>query len=193
MGLRTEANVALPDVAFGTLSRSFHRHYLLIPRRECLGHPFPVTFDTFLARGQVKRSSTSLENAGARCAILNSMAVVADPKSVKVNLSTGTGLDIEWKDGHRSHYSFPFLRDACPCALCDEQRGKTHQQPGEPPKLAPGALPMFKPAVKAVSAEGVGKYAIKFHFNDDHELGIYSWQFLRDWCPCEECKAARAV
>jgi hypothetical protein len=60
------------------------------------------------------------------------MAAVADPKSVKVNLSTGTGLDIEWKDGHRSHYSFPFLRDACPCALCDEQRSKTHQQPGEP-------------------------------------------------------------
>jgi DUF971 family protein len=121
------------------------------------------------------------------------MAAVADPKSVKVNLSTGTGLDIEWKDGHQSHYSFPFLRDACPCALCDEQRSKTHQKPGEPPKLAPGALPMYKPAVKATSADGVGKYAIKFHFNDDHELGIYSWQFLRDWCPCEECKAARSA
>lgn len=119
------------------------------------------------------------------------MFPATDPKSVKVNLSTGTGLDIEWKDGHRSHYSFPFLRDACPCALCDEERGKTHRQPGEPPKLAPGTLPMFKPTVKATSAEGVGKYAIKFHFNDDHELGIYSWQFLRDWCPCEECKAAR--
>lgn len=119
------------------------------------------------------------------------MAAVADPKSVKVNLSTGTGLDIEWKDGHQSHYSFPFLRDACPCALCDEERSKAHQQPGEPPKTAPGTLPMFKPAVKATSADGVGKYAIKFHFNDGHELGIYSWQFLRDWCPCEECKAAR--
>jgi DUF971 family protein len=120
------------------------------------------------------------------------MAAVTDPKLVKVNLSTGTGLDIDWKDGHQSHYSFPFLRDACPCALCDEARGKTHQEPGEPAKPAPGSLPMFKPAVKATSAEGVGKYAIKFHFNDGHELGIYSWQFLRDWCPCEECKAARA-
>ena len=56
-----------------------------------------------------------------RCAILNSWQ---DPKSVKVNLSTGTGLDIEWKDGHQSHYSFPFLRDACPCALCDEERSQ---------------------------------------------------------------------
>jgi len=116
----------------------------------------------------------------------------ADPKSVKVNLTTGTGVDIAWKDGHRSHYSFVFLRDACPCALCDDERGKTGRQPGERPKPVLGALPMFKEAAKPTSADAVGKYAIKFHWNDGHELGIYSWQFLRDWCPCEECKAARA-
>ncbi len=52
---------------------------------------------------------------------------------------------------------------------------------------------MFKAAAKALSAEAVGKYAIKFNWNDGHELGIYSWQFLRDWCPCEACKAARTV
>jgi DUF971 family protein len=115
----------------------------------------------------------------------------ADPKSVKVNLTTGAGVDIEWKDGHQSHYAFPYLRDACPCALCDEERGKTGRKPGEPQKPAPGALPMFKPAARPTSAEPVGKYAIKFHWNDGHELGLYSWQFLRDWCPCEECKAAR--
>jgi DUF971 family protein len=112
----------------------------------------------------------------------------ADPKSVKVGLTTGSGVDIEWKDGHRSHYSFIFLRDACPCALCDDERARGGRKPGDPPKTAPGALPMFKPAIKATSAEGVGKYAIKFHFNDGHELGIYSWQFLRDVCPCDECK-----
>jgi len=27
-----------------------------------------------------------------------------------------------------------------------------------------------------LSAEGVGKYAIKFHWSDAHEMGIYSWQ-----------------
>jgi DUF971 family protein len=112
---------------------------------------------------------------------------------VKVHLTTGTGVDIEWKDGHRSHYAFPYLRDACPCALCDEERGKVGRQPGEPPKTAPGALPMFKAAARPESADAVGKYAIKFHWNDGHELGLYSWQFLRDWCPCEECKAARTT
>jgi DUF971 family protein len=123
---------------------------------------------------------------------LKAPSASTDPKSVKVNLTTGTGMEIEWRDGHRSSYSFPFLRDACPCALCEEERGKAGRAPGDPPKLAPGALPMFKAAAKALSAEGVGKYAIKFSWNDGHDLGIYSWAFLREVCPCAECKAERA-
>jgi DUF971 family protein len=119
------------------------------------------------------------------------MAVAADPKTVKVNLSTGTGVDIEWKDGHVSHYPFVFLRDACPCALCDDERAKSGRQPGQKPQGKAGELPMFKAAAKPTSAEGVGKYAIKFHWNDGHDLGIYSWQFLREVCPCEQCKAVR--
>jgi DUF971 family protein len=50
---------------------------------------------------------------------------------------------------------------------------------------------VFKPAAKPLSAEGVGKYAIKFNWNDGHELGIYSWAFLREVCPCAECNAER--
>ena len=52
---------------------------------------------------------------------------------------------------------------------------------------------MFKEVARPLTAEGVGKYAIKFHWNDGHELGIYSWQFLRDVCPCDECKGARTA
>src|SRR6266850_1780974 len=110
-----------------------------------------------------------------------------DQKSVKINLTTGTGMEIEWKDGHRSSYTFPFLRDACPCALCDDEREKSGRKPGEPPRLAPGALPMFKAAAKANSAEQVGKYALRFAWNDNHDLGIYSWAYLREICPCGEC------
>ncbi len=114
-----------------------------------------------------------------------------DPKSVVIHLTTGTGMEIEWKDGHRSVYTFAFLRDACPCALCEDERGKAGRKAGEAAKLAPGALPMFKPAVKPVSAEAVGKYALRFSWNDKHDLGIYSWFFLREVCPCAECVAAR--
>jgi len=50
---------------------------------------------------------------------------------------------------------------------------------------------MFKPAVKADSAEAVGKYALKFSWNDKHDLGIYSWFYLREFCPCAELLASR--
>ena len=114
--------------------------------------------------------------------------VANDPKSVKVHISTGAGLEIEWKDGHRSSYTFKFLRDACPCALCEDERGKSGRKPGESEKLPPGALPMFKPTAKALSAEPIGKYALRFAWNDNHDLGIYSWMYLREVCPCEECR-----
>jgi|SRR5882724_1451121 len=121
---------------------------------------------------------------------LTSSTAATDPKSVKVNLTTGTGVDIEWHDGHVSHYGFIYLRDACPCALCNDEREKAGRRAGEPEKAVPGALPMFKAAARVVSAEGVGKYAIKFTWNDGHDLGIYSWKFLREVCPCKECKSA---
>jgi DUF971 family protein len=52
---------------------------------------------------------------------------------------------------------------------------------------------MFKPQAKPTTVEPVGKYAIRFHWNDGHELGIYSWQFLREVCPCAECKPGRVA
>jgi DUF971 family protein len=119
--------------------------------------------------------------------------VKADPKTVDVNVTTGTGMEIEWKDGHRSRYSFQFLRDACPCALCEDERGKSGLQPGESPAPPPGALPMFKAAAKPTQVEPVGKYAIRFTWNDGHMHGIYSWDFLRDVCPCEECRKNRVI
>jgi DUF971 family protein len=111
-----------------------------------------------------------------------------DPKSVIVHLTAGAGVDIEWKDGHLSHYSFPYLRDACPCALCNEERSKTGRQPGEQARPNPGELPMFKPTAKPLSAEPVGKYALRFKWSDAHDLGIYSWKWLREICPCEQCR-----
>src|SRR5438874_13392136 len=105
------------------------------------------------------------------------MAGVADPKSVQVDKSGGTGVDIEWKDGHHSHYSFQFLRDACPCALCDDERAKTGRKVGQAPIPEPGALPMFREPARPLATNAVGKYAISFDWNDGHKTGIYSWPF----------------
>jgi len=114
--------------------------------------------------------------------------LLADPKFIKVNTTAGTGVDIDWKDGHVSHFSFQWLRDACPCATCDEERKKTNRQPGEPVRQAASILPLYKEKLRPKEVQSVGKYAICFHWNDGHETGIYSWDYLRANCQCDECK-----
>jgi DUF971 family protein len=112
-----------------------------------------------------------------------------DPQSVQVNLTSGSGVDIKWKDGHDSHYSFQWLRDACPCALCDEERSQSGRAIGSTPKPKAGELPMFRQSPMPTEAAPVGKYAITFKWSDGHQHGIYSWEFLREHCPCAECRA----
>jgi len=115
---------------------------------------------------------------------------VVNPKSVKVNISTGAGVDIEWDDGHRTHYNFQWLRDACPCATCTEERNSHNRKAGEPVKQAASLLPMYKEPAKPTEAKAVGRYALNLHWNDGHSSGIYSWDYLREMCQCEECKAS---
>jgi len=124
------------------------------------------------------------------------MASFFDPKkrpaSVMVHVSTGRGVDIEWGDGHASHYDFVYLRDKCPCATCNEERDKkAHPAVDAPPAgTLPGmgpSLPMFKPKPTARQAKAVGQYAIQIDFSDGHATGIYSFEYLRGVCPCEEC------
>jgi DUF971 family protein len=46
---------------------------------------------------------------------------------------------------------------------------------------------MFKPRAQARSAHAVGHYAIQIDFTDGHATGIYSFDYLRTICPCEDC------
>jgi len=43
------------------------------------------------------------------------------PEKVRVLLTEGKGLEIDWVDGHKSAWSFAWLREACPCATCVER------------------------------------------------------------------------
>ena len=116
------------------------------------------------------------------------------PADVKVYVSTGAGVDITWSDGHASHYDFVYLRDNCPCALCDDERKKKAAAPFAPVAGGPAspagmgpALPMFKPKAGARGAKAMGHYAIQIDFTDGHATGIYSFEYLRTICPCEAC------
>jgi prepilin-type processing-associated H-X9-DG protein len=122
------------------------------------------------------------------------------PAGVKVHVSSGKGVDITWADGHASHYDFAYLREECPCAMCNDERmkkaqgqEKDRQLKKENPARAAAAppssplLPMYKPKLAAKSAHAVGNYALQIDFNDGHATGIYSFDYLRTICPCQEC------
>jgi len=119
-------------------------------------------------------------------------ALKNDPKSVKIDITGGTGVEIVWKDGSPVKL---FVSSTCamhaPVRFVTTSGTKLTELRGEPPALAPGALPMFKAKARPTHAEPVGRYAIRFVWNDGHELGIYSWPFLREHCPCDECRGAR--
>jgi len=111
------------------------------------------------------------------------------PTDVKVRVSTGEGVEITWSDGHTSRYDFPYLRDHCPCALCNDEREKKARMgaPAGGPVGGGAVLPMFKPRVTAKGATAVGSYAIQIEFSDSHATGIYSFEHLREICPCADC------
>ena len=112
-----------------------------------------------------------------------------EPAKVRVHKTTGTGMEIDWKDGHQSSWTFSWLRDACPCATCHEERGASGRKAGEPKPKPATLLPMYKAPVRPESVSPVGRYAISFHWNDGHQSGIYSWDYLRRHCLCAECRA----
>jgi DUF971 family protein len=121
------------------------------------------------------------------------MPIPIDPRkkasNVKIHVSTGAGVDITWADGHQSHYDFAYLREECPCATCNDERGKKQAFAAAAP--APSAvLPMFKPKPRAQSATVMGNYAVQIRFSDGHSTGIYSYDHLRSICPCTDCAQA---
>ncbi len=104
-----------------------------------------------------------------------------EPTDVQA-LETGE-FAITWADGHRSLYTLPYLRGECPCAGCRTERQKTAGMvmlTGGPPR-----------DIHVEEVEPQGNYAVKFRWSDGHDTGIYSFEFLRQICPCATCRPAR--
>ena len=58
------------------------------------------------------------------------------------------------------------------------------------PAVQPGSSIM--PAdVRALDLKLVGGYAVHFSWSDGHDLGIYAYSYLRELCPCPQCRADR--
>ena len=91
------------------------------------------------------------------------------PTDIKLHRKSGI-LELKYADG--GIYSLPaeFLRVYSPSA---EVRG---HGPGQE------VLQTGKIDVKIDNIEAVGNYAVRLHFSDDHNTGIYSWEYLRELC-----------
>jgi len=91
------------------------------------------------------------------------------PSDIKLHRKSGI-LELKYPDG--GIYSLPaeFLRVHSPSA---EVRG---HGPGQE------VLQTGKKDVKIDAIEPVGNYAVRLCFDDDHDTGIFSWEYLRELC-----------
>lgn len=102
------------------------------------------------------------------------------PKQVQIDTGAQE-LSVGWKDGHTSVFPLDGLRRACPCAHCQGYGGAS---PGPEVFEAPPEREWTD-----VRAETVGGYALRLTWDDGHDTGIYRWVYLRDLCPCAECRS----
>ena len=86
---------------------------------------------------------------------------------------------ILWDDDHLSDYPLGYLRGWCPCAVCQGHGGERRFVHVEDPQL--------------VSSSQVGNYALTFFWQDGHQTGIYTFEYLRNLCACSLCQRAAAV
>lgn len=105
-------------------------------------------------------------------------AAIVNPKRIA---RTDGGFSILWDDGHEGSYSYELLRSRCPCATCLD-RPPTVVSADDPLKL------YDQEPIYADDASLVGRYGIRFHWNDGHSAGIFSFEYLRRLCPCQSCR-----
>lgn len=111
-----------------------------------------------------------------------------DPADISVSRERRE-MRIRWRDGHESVYGFDLLRKECPCAQCNDLRGRAS---APVPRLTVLSGPVLKAGeVQATAVEPVGRYALKFVWSDGHDSGIYAYTYLRGLCPCPSCRQGR--
>ena len=95
------------------------------------------------------------------------------PTEIKLHKSSAT-LELCYADGNSHSFSAEFLRVHSPSA---EVRGHGKGQE---------VLQTGKRKVAIENVQAVGNYAIKLGFDDKHDSGIYSWEYLKELATNEE-------
>lgn len=101
------------------------------------------------------------------------------PHPVEIEYKSATNaLVMVFSDDHVSAYPTPYLRGYCPCARCQGHSGDR----------AKWQEITTRAQVAVLNVEPVGNYALMISWGDGHDTGIYSFQKLREMCPCPKCK-----
>jgi DUF971 family protein len=106
------------------------------------------------------------------------------PAKITANRET-LELSIQWRDDHLSIYPFSLLRNACPCVEC---RGGHDKMGDTPPPEVFTMEREISTRTTLKNIESVGTYAISPQWEDGHQFGIYTWEYLRALCPCPICR-----
>lgn len=115
-------------------------------------------------------------------------ALLVEPPPSAIDLKKDRGLTVQWADGASSYYTIAYLRKMSPSADARELRD---QQKKNPLAILPSSM-VSGLKIEATGAELVGNYAIRVSFNDGHDTGIYSWQYLREIDPALGAERSRA-
>jgi len=97
-----------------------------------------------------------------------------------IDLDRDVGLTLTWADGSTSFYPVDYLRKMSPSA---DARALREEMQSNPLTVLPASSGGDGEPLRAESAELVGNYALRIHFSDGHDTGIYSWQYLREIDP----------
>lgn len=86
-------------------------------------------------------------------------------------------LTISWSEGEDTKHDYTTIRKLCPCATCRTERERVKASKGLR-VLQGSGTPSLEPRV--VHVEPVGRYALRFDWDDGHSAGIYTFEFLRE-------------
>ena len=76
--------------------------------------------------------------------------------------------EIGWPEGRVDRLPFRFLRGRCPCAACvDEFTGRRIVDVAD-----------VAEQIRPTRVDYAGNYAIKITWNDRHDTGLYTWDYL---------------
>jgi DUF971 family protein len=88
----------------------------------------------------------------------------------KISRSGPQRLAIVWEDDTRSEFTYQRLRDSCPCATCNAAR-----------ESETSILPIYEEGKYDLkSVKQVGSYAVQLVWQDGHDTGIFTYEFLRN-------------